>query len=570
MAHHDDSGNARTGVRLPSRNDRSHRQRIAHGNWSFQRVAQSVGSALGAFVVVGGFGHAQCMTWRRGPELTSGFYDLATSALAFGLPGGETLVVGGWFDDAGSQHVHKVARWTGSDWAALGTGFNNGVYALAAFDAGSGPQLFAAGIFTNVGGVAFPQIFPGLARWNGAAWESIGYGGFGWINSMHVWNDGTGPALYVGGGPVSTATVPVARWNGTAWSTLPGTLDGDIYGFYSWDDGGGSALYVLGEFTHAGGIPAMHIARWDGTNWSALGSGLPGLAAIAACAFNDGSGTALYVGGGPGGINRWDGSTWTTVGGGVSGEIHTMLVYDDGSGPALWCGGRFTPLAISPLGHYLAKWDGSAWSPAASIQTASNAEVNAMCMFDDGSGGTPDLCVVGGFVQVGTLLSRRVAFLSHCNDSIDTFCFGDGSVADCPCSNRGAVGHGCAWHANANGAVLSTGGTTSPDTLQLIANELPNGVVPTIFLKGDAAIAGGVPFGDGLRCVGGQLIRLGSVSTGGGAALYPPSAGPLISDRGQSPVGSGSVAWYQAVYRNAASFCTPSTFNITNGVRVVW
>ncbi len=508
------------------------------------------------------------MSWDRTPSVTGGLRDLGTSALTFGPSGAEELYVGGYFNQAGSHIVNGVARWTGSDWAALGTGFNNVVYALAAFDGGSGSQLFAAGVFTNIGGVPFPQIFPGLARWNGTAWVSIGYGGFGWIHCMRVWDDGTGPALYVTGEQTSTATVPVARWNGTTWSTLPGSVDDTVYGLYSWDDGTGSALYVLGNFTQAGGIPAEHIARWDGTSWSALGSGLPGLAARAACAFDDGSGPALYVAGGPGGINRWDGSTWTAVGGGVSGEIETMLVYDDGSGPALWCGGNFSP--NSTLAPYLAKWDGSAWLPAGSIQQELFAAVYAMCTFDDGSGGAPDLCVVGNFAHVGTLLSRRVAFLSHCNDSIDTFCFGDGSVADCPCSNRGAVGHGCAWHANSNGAVLSTAGTTSPDTLQLTANELPNGAVPTIFLKGDAAIAGGVPFGDGLRCIGGQLIRLGSVATGGGAALYPPPGGPLLSDRGQTPVGSGSVGWYQAVYRNAASFCTPSTFNITNGVRVVW
>ena len=30
------------------------------------------------------------------------------------------------------------------------------------------------------------------------------------------------------------------------------------------------------------------------------------------------------------------------------------------------------------------------------------------------------------------------------------------------------------------------------------------------------------------------------------------------------------AAIYQVWYRNAASFCTPSTFNLTNGVLVTW
>jgi hypothetical protein len=28
--------------------------------------------------------------------------------------------------------------------------------------------------------------------------------------------------------------------------------------------------------------------------------------------------------------------------------------------------------------------------------------------------------------------------------------------------------------------------------------------------------------------------------------------------------------WYQVWYRNAAGFCTPATFNLSNAVRVDW
>jgi hypothetical protein len=33
---------------------------------------------------------------------------------------------------------------------------------------------------------------------------------------------------------------------------------------------------------------------------------------------------------------------------------------------------------------------------------------------------------------------------------------------------------------------------------------------------------------------------------------------------------AGSVRNYQVWYRNAAAFCTPSTFNLTNGLSVTW
>jgi hypothetical protein len=50
-------------------------------------------------------------------------------------------------------------------------------------------------------------------------------------------------------------------------------------------------------------------------------------------------------------------------------------------------------------------------------------------------------------------------------------------------------------------------GATRPDTLVLTAsNELPNAL--SIFNQGNLQLAGGVPLGDGLRCVGGALERL--------------------------------------------------------------
>ena len=44
-----------------------------------------------------------------------------------------------------------------------------GVYALAVFDDGSGPLLYAGG---NFGIAGMPQTF--VARWNGTAWSSLG------------------------------------------------------------------------------------------------------------------------------------------------------------------------------------------------------------------------------------------------------------------------------------------------------------------------------------------------------------------------------------------------------------
>lgn len=78
------------------------------------------------------------------------------------------------------------------------------------------------------------------------------------------------------------------------------------------------------------------------------------------------------------------------------------------------------------------------------------------------------------------------------------------------------------------------------------------------------------PFGDGLRCVGGSLIRIVSRNAPNGWLRYPePGVEPPISIRGAIPPGGGG-RYYQTIYRNAASFCTPATFNTTNGWGVSW
>ena len=124
---------------------------------------------------------------------------------------------------------------------------------------------------------------------------------------------------------------------------------------------------------------------------------------------------------------------------------------------------------------------------------------------------------------------------------------------------------------NATGALLVFSGATNPDTLVLSSSGTPSvATLAAIFLQGDQRTPG-VVFGDGVRCVDGALIRLGSKSTLGGNASYPEVGNPLISVRGGVVPGSADTRYYQTYYRNAAAlFCPPATFNITNGIVVVW
>ena len=93
--------------------------------------------------------------------------------------------------------------------------------------------------------------------------------------AIATYDDGTGPAIYAGGafGRADGVNAEhLAKWNGTHWASLSTGLDGNVDALAVFDDGSGPALFAGGDFTHAGGAPANHIARWDGHEWSALGA----------------------------------------------------------------------------------------------------------------------------------------------------------------------------------------------------------------------------------------------------------------------------------------------------------
>jgi choice-of-anchor B domain-containing protein len=160
---------------------------------------------------------------------------------------------------------------------------------------------------------------------------------------------------------------------------------------------------------------------------------------------------------------------------------------------------------------------------------------------------------------------------------VQSFCFGDASGPPCPCSNNGSQGHGCENSASTGGAILTATGTPSlsADTLVLTSSS-ERSTAFSLFMQGDAEIAG-VNFGDGLRCAGGNLKRLFSRNAVAGAVTAPTGADPSISARSAAlgdPIGQGSTRIYQVYYRDPdPAFCPPptgSTFNVSNGLRVVW
>jgi hypothetical protein len=150
------------------------------------------------------------------------------------------------------------------------------------------------------------------------------------------------------------------------------------------------------------------------------------------------------------------------------------------------------------------------------------------------------------------------------------FCSGDGSATACPCGNAGAAGHGCGSSVAAVGARLSSTGlaSISADTLLFVGSDMPNS--SALYFQGTAQTGGGagVVFGDGLRCVGGSVIRLGTQLNINGSSVYPEPGDLPVSVRGANV--AGALRHYQIWYRNAAAFCTAATFNLSNGLSLTW
>jgi hypothetical protein len=244
--------------------------------------------------------------------LARGLGGYARGITTYDSGNGPEIYVGGRFHSAGSSvSARNIVKWDGANWTSLGSGVGDPtepstheVVTLTSFDDGQGPSLFVGGFFATAGG---QQAF-NIAKWNGQSWFPVGgglTGSLGRVNSLQEFHG----ELYAGGAFSMAGNAPasrIAKWNGTAWSDVASGMSGGsgVEAMTIFDDGSGPALFVAGNFSFAGQVPANSIAKWDGSAWHALGSGVksnttderPGNV-LALATYNDGTGDALYVGG---------------------------------------------------------------------------------------------------------------------------------------------------------------------------------------------------------------------------------------------------------------------------------
>lgn len=494
---------------------------------------------------------------------------------------GPSLYVGGSLNSAGSAIVSGMARWDGVTWSAMGTFSGGAVRDFLVFDDGSEPAIYACGGFTVADGATVNRI----ARWSGTQWIPVGAGFDGEVFTLAVFDDGSGPALYAGGAFTAAdgaSAARIARWDGTNWSDVGGGFNSTVRDLCVFDAGQGPALYATGDFTFdADGTESLNrIAAWQDGAWQSLDTGLNGIGHTMVV-HDDGSGEALFVGGefvAAGSVTarrvaRWDGAQWSPLGAGLTSTINNTMVFtltsaDDGSGPALYAGGRFMS-ADGSQARRVARWDGHEWHGMGigidGLYFVAT-EVTGMVGYETPDG--PSVVVVGDFESAGPLDTQNIAMwkdgawrLVDCglNDEINaSVVFDDGTgpaiyaggaftAAGDEIVNGIARWNGARW--------VPVGGGVNGTVHAL--RVFDNGTGPALYAGGEFTTAGGgdainiarwdgatwSALGDGLMYANGSgsggVYTLDAITFAGEAVLV---AGGIFNQSGGASV-SGVARW---------------------------
>lgn len=292
------------------------------------------------------------------------------------------------------------------------------VTGLVPYDDGNGERLFIAGAFNAIefDGEELPDS-RGVVAWDGS--ETVTLPGSPYAEPLvfaqaaTTWN---GQLVVAGaGGAIDPPQLPVlSLWDGSEWTVFrnefsglvaPVVLaveeyDGDLYFGGRFDD----IDYPEGNL-----VESMNIMGFDGENFFSVDGGLqratsPISQVLAMKAFDDGSGEALYIGGRFDSsvdgdpmlaVAKWDGTELTAVGNGfpMPTEVRGFEVYDDGGGPALYAVGNFTEDTEGNAISRIARLEDGQWREVAG---GAGENPNKSLALPDGS-----LSFAGNFTDVG-------------------------------------------------------------------------------------------------------------------------------------------------------------------------
>lgn len=166
--------------------------------------------------------------------------------------GTNTFYIGGSFTTPYSY----IAQYTvGTGLAALGSGFNDDVYAIAI---GPDGTVYAGGAFTTAGGFTVNRI----AYWNGVNWFPMRGGVNAIVTGLSF--DEQGRLFVTGEFTLAGNEVPtngVAIWTGTEWEHPGWEVDGSIYGVVRH----GGQEYWFGDFNYVIGPGTTTVQNTVGT-----------------------------------------------------------------------------------------------------------------------------------------------------------------------------------------------------------------------------------------------------------------------------------------------------------------
>ena len=481
-------------------------------------------------------------------------------AFANSLSGDDSgLYVIGDFHTAGGMPVNGCARWDGSAWHGVGGGLgsvtSNPRRDLAVYDGGSGPRLYAVGHSENIPNGGFHA---GFAVYDGTGWGQVdtsGFAGFA-AYALAVFDDGSGPRLYVGGSFTQTAggpSAPLARWNGSGFDLIY-EADPDAR---SWvnemvvhDDGSGEKLWLTGQvFTGNVGVLATRLASWDGLTFASIPTPL------------DSAVSPL--------------TNWTS----------RIAVLDRRDGAAeLWVSGRMTTATDS----------GGLWRLGDATALSLQRHPEALFAARSSRGVGVSLYAGGDFRRIEDFQSFALAERVFSCDTANSFCFGDGGVSagctSCPCSNDAASGSGggCLNSSGAGSQLVAAGAPSiSADSLRIEARHLPPSTSGTLFsgslrlpsnpLNACFGLDSGVAnAGDGLRCMGGIVQRHGARPSDANGSVglttngWGPPSGPVGGLAAQGGFAIGQTRHFQVLHRDDVNANCGNAVNSTQGLSVVF
>lgn len=317
--------------------------------------------------------------------------------------------IGGDFHEFAGVSANNIIKWTGSQWMAVGDGFNKPVHAITKYKG----SLVAAGEFDSSGTTKF--LMP-LAKWDGVNWNYFD-------NTTQVvhpfWPNPWTPAIYdveefenklfvlgeiryIGPFPGTNNFEDFAVWNDTIWkpAVLPsgpalgialGNTLADMIVFQN-------DLYLSNVYGYdycslspQQGSNVFGLIRYNSACLSVeqIGTGWLNTSAASVYLHNNSLYVGMYIPHPQYGnfATRYDGVNFYPIGNGFNDRVYNFTEYNG----EIFAVGRFTGDGTTTHSYpnHIASWDGAAWNalPASCSMTGSTifrAGVIDSTMFVDG------------------------------------------------------------------------------------------------------------------------------------------------------------------------------------------